>query len=127
MSNNFFNPIFKLYRTDRLFFWFNIGFWLLLSLFTVLKAGLFSQAPEVHWAHISSYTFTSGLLWIVATVVIWRTALIWPFPLRREALARFIVLHIALALLVSVLQRLASMTLDFCVQTLVLGIEEFPS
>ena len=125
MNNRFLHPIFNLYRTDRLFFLFNIGFWLLLSLFTVLKAGLFSRAPEVHWGHIFSYTYSSGLLWIVFSAVIWRIALLFPF--KRSELALFIGRHLLFAVGISVLQRLASMSLDFVVQTQLLRIEEFPS
>ena len=117
--------MYNLYRADKLFFVFNIAFWLILSLFTTIKAGLFNQEEETYWMHIFSYTFTSGILWIVFSFVILRLALIFPFD--KKKLLKFIVLHAFLAFGISALQRFSSMTFDYFIQSKFILINKFPT
>jgi hypothetical protein len=117
----------KLYRSDSLFFVINVSFWTLLSLFTFLKAGGFRYlaGEVVYWAHIFSYTFTSGILWIVFSFLI--QELIKYFKERKISTSRIILFHLLLAPIISAIQRISSMSLDYFIQTKFKLVSSFPS
>ena len=115
----------QLKQTDRPFLIFNASFWLVLSLFTTIKAGLFGSSQEVHWAHLFSYTFTSGVWWIVFTVLIWKLA--QHFTFEKRQLHHPVLIHALFVPIGSGLQRYLSMSTDYLIQTQVLQLDAFPS
>lgn len=115
------------YRDDRFFFVFNLLFWTSLSLFTFIKAGLSISASgqEVYWGHIFSFTFTSGVLWAVFSVLINR--IVHQYPIAQKRVFNFVITHLIMAIGISASQRFISMSLDYFIQTTFKLVPEFPS
>ncbi len=101
-------------------------FWVLLSLFTVFKAGAFrtNESETVYWAHLFSYTFTSGLTWAVFMIPIY--TLVRQLSLDKYKWTRLIGYHLILAMVVSASQRLLSMSLDYLIQRGFKLVPNFP-
>ncbi len=102
----------------------SLVFWTLLSLFTVLKAGL-TQTGQVYWAHIFSYTFTSGLLWAVFVVPLYALVVRW--PIGRWPLWRLLLQHVLAAAVIVATQRWLSMSLDYALQRGLALVPDFPN
>ena len=127
MIKQILNQITRPYKDDRFFLLAIISFWLILSLFSFLKAGIFRSAngETVYWEHIFSYTFSSGVLWIPFTLLIWMIARVLSFP--KHKLSHLIPVHILLAFVMSFAQRILSMSIDYLIQTKLIKFSGFPS
>jgi hypothetical protein len=116
-----------MFKYQRPFIIFNFSFWVGLSLLTILKVGYFAieQGKEVYWAHISSYTLSSGLLWILFCFLIFSGVRI--LLQKQLPISKLLGVMVIGGILVSASQRAISMCLDYFIQTQMLSIEQFPA
>ena len=100
-------------------------FWTLLSILTTFRSGFLRYLDDrvIHWWHIFSFSYTSGLLWSLFTVPIYW--LVRRFPLNKRNWGGRLLLHLALGLGISAMQRMASLSLDYLIQTQFELIKDF--
>ncbi len=113
-------------RLNRNVYLTSLVFWLLICTLTVLKAGLVrNSAGPVYWGHIFSYTFSSGVLWAVFTIpILW---LVQRFPLARYHWIKLIGIHLGLSIVVSAVQRVISLSVDYVFQSSLELVPDFMS